>query len=168
VLQRTCCASFGYYPMSTTDSISATGADRFWSELRQLIAQAASMAPDAAVRVQSRRSWDDRNDLWPPCRLGAPQRIFLRRPSVDADRSRAARQPAKIMRQFLSDSHDCWPQIRGDMETNANLRALHERAFEIRDAPTAEACRNHHNPPRHRLPRSPHPTRRSLAAGLAA
>jgi hypothetical protein len=94
VLQRTCCASFGYYPMSTTDSISAPGADRFRSELRQLIAQAASMAPDAA---------------------------------------------AKIMRQFLSDSHDCWPQIRGDIETNANLRALHERAFEIRDAPTAEA-----------------------------
>jgi hypothetical protein len=44
-----------------------------------------------------------------------------------------------MMRQFFSDSHDCWPHIMADIETNANLRALRERAFEIRDAPTAEA-----------------------------
>jgi hypothetical protein len=44
-------------------------------------------------------------------------------------------EASRMMRQFLDSHDDCWPQIRADIETNANLRALRERAFEIRDAP---------------------------------
>jgi hypothetical protein len=55
-------------------------------------------------------------------------------PELQQRIARAARttpvEASRMMRQFLSDSHDCWPQIRADIETNANLRALRERAFE--------------------------------------
>jgi hypothetical protein len=56
--------------------------------------------------------------------------------------ARAARmtpvEASTMMGKFLSDNCDCWPYIKA-IATSADLRAMYERALEIRNAPTAEA-----------------------------
>jgi hypothetical protein len=56
--------------------------------------------------------------------------------------ARAARmtpvEASKMMRKFISDNCDQWPYVKA-IATSSDLRAMYERALEIRDAPTAEA-----------------------------
>src|SRR6516165_6179 len=56
--------------------------------------------------------------------------------------ARAARmtpvEASKMMGKFLADNYDRWPYNKA-ITSSAELRAMYERAVEIRDAPTAEA-----------------------------
>jgi hypothetical protein len=47
-------------------------------------------------------------------------------------------EASKMMGKFLFDNCDRWPYIKA-IGTSADLRAMYERALEIRNAPTAEA-----------------------------
>ena len=47
-------------------------------------------------------------------------------------------EASKMMGKFLADNYDRWPYNKA-ITSSAELRAMYERAVEIRDAPTAEA-----------------------------
>jgi hypothetical protein len=63
-------------------------------------------------------------------------------PDLQCRIARAARMPpveaSKMMAKFISDNLHCGPDSKA-IATSADLRAMYERALEIRNAPTAEA-----------------------------